>query len=676
MSARLCALLTSALLIALPAHAGQTHISTDGTLGGGAKTLPSVNGVVSIPANVGKTVGNNLFQSFSSFDLANPDVARFGGPAGIRNVIVRVTGGASSIDGTIDTATYMPGASFFLIDPNGVLFGPNASLSVGGSVHISTADYLAFPGGGRFDARNPGNTVFSSADPSAFGFLSGNPAGIQASGSSISLNDGTTFSLVGGNIVLDGAFIGDLFANHQVIVNLIAVASPGVVGLDGSTTNPVLGRISLVNGAGLQVPGGPLRIRADGLLIQNSAIFAIPSATAPVDKVVDIVARSVTLDGGVIEKDNVTNAINAGSILIQADTVDLQNGSFIATQSLPPVVPPAPGTVFQTGDIIIMAHSGITLSGGSQINASTQGPAGAGTVTLVAPVIVIIGSSVSGQSFSDGRGGDILLSGDQVTIQGGSVSSSAAATGSGGTVTVRAGMLTLNPGAAISSASSGTGEAGNIEIIVGNTLSSQGATISTSTASSAGGSIGIHGGFLIHFVNSSITTSVSGGTGNGGNIVIDPQFVVLQSSTISADAFGGNGGNISIVAGNLVMTPDSAITASSALGVSGTISTPPPDTNVGQRLVVLPAAYFDAATQLRAACAARGAGTASTLVGVGRGGMSVGPDSVLLARLGRTEVTQVSKDPPPPSAKRGDGVIQIAGLDHLELRVGQLVCDP
>jgi len=220
------------------------------------------------------------------------------------------------------------------------------------------------------------------------------------------------------------------------------------------------------------------------------------------------------------------------------------------------------------------------------------------------------------------------------------------------------------------------GDAGNIQIIVGITLSSRDATISTSTTSSAGGSIRIHGGFLIHFVNSSVTTSVSGGAGNGGNIVIDPQFVVLQSSRISADAFGGNGGNISIVAGNLVMTPDSAITASSTLGVNGTISAPPPDTNVGQRLVVLPAAYFDAATQLRAACAGRGAGDASTLAGIGRGGLPAGPDSILLAKVGRSEVTEVSKESPAQRAKRGDSGVQIAGLDRLELRVGRLVCDP
>ena len=678
MRLRLAALVALALLAAAPARAGQTSVKTDGSLGGGPKTLPSVNGVVSIPANLGRTVGNNLFQSFSTFNLASPDIARFGGSASIRNVIVRVTGGPSSIDGTIDTSYYMPGANFFFVNPDGVLFGPHASLNVGGSVHVSTADYIAFPGGGRFDARNPGNTVFSAADPSAFGFLSGNPAGITLSGTTLSLNNGTTLSLVGGNVVLDGATVGDAFAGDQVVVNLVAVASPGVVGLDGSTTNPVLGQVSLVNGTGVQVPGGLVQIRADSLLIQNSAVLAIAGATNSANTVIDIRAGHVVLDDGSIENDNEISTAKAGAIVIQADTVELQNLSSIATQSPPPTVPPPPGTQFQTGEITIVARNAITLAGGSQINASTVGPAGAGAIALTAPVIEIAGSIVSGQSFSAGMGGNILLSSEQITIQnGGAVTSSAFDGGGGGTIIVRANDLRLTSGSSITSASSGTGDAGNIQIIVGNTLLSRDATIATATTSSEGGSIAIHGGFLIHLVSSGVDTSVSGGAGNGGNIVMDPEFLVLQSSTISANAFGGNGGNISIVAGSLVITPDSAITASSALGVSGTISAPPPDATVGQRLVVLPAAYFEAAAQLRAACATRGvAGDASTLVAVGRGGMPAGPDSVLLATAPRSGIEKAPTGSAAQSVSHGETEIHIAGLGHLDLSSGRIVCDP
>jgi hypothetical protein len=178
-------------------------------------------------------------------------------------------------------------------------------------------------------------------------------------------------------------------------------------------------------------------------------------------------------------------------------------------------------------------------------------------------------------------------------------------------------------------------------------------------------------------MNSGVTTSVLGGTGNGGNIVIDPQFIVLNASTISANAVGGNGGNISILGGNLVMTPDSAITASSALGVSGTISTPPPDATVGQQLVILPANFFDVSAKLRVACAARGAAAdASTLVGVGRGGMPAGPDSALLAAVRHSKTSELPAGSSAVSAKLSGTEIQIAGLGRLELANGRLICEP
>ena len=54
-------------------------------------------------------------------------------------MISKVTGGArSDIDGTIRST--IPGADFYFINPPGILFGPNASLDLQGSFHVSTAD--------------------------------------------------------------------------------------------------------------------------------------------------------------------------------------------------------------------------------------------------------------------------------------------------------------------------------------------------------------------------------------------------------------------------------------------------------------------------------------------------------------------------------------------------------
>jgi len=55
-----------------------------------------------VTAGMGATRGNNLFHSFTQFDLKAGDVATFTGPANIQNILSRVTGGSpSSIDGTI-----------------------------------------------------------------------------------------------------------------------------------------------------------------------------------------------------------------------------------------------------------------------------------------------------------------------------------------------------------------------------------------------------------------------------------------------------------------------------------------------------------------------------------------------------------------------------------------------
>ena len=129
-------------------------------------------------------------------------------------------------------------------------------------------------------------------------------------------------------------------------------------------------------------------------------------------------------------------------------------------------------------------------------------------------------------------------------------------------------------------------------------------------------------------MDSQITTSVQSGAGGGGNIFIDPQFVILQNSQIIANAFGGPGGNIKIIAGQLIADPATAITASSALGIDGSVSIDAPDTDVSAGLAILPASFLDAASLLRAGCSGARAGM-SSLVEVGRGGLPPDPDGYL-----------------------------------------------
>jgi len=120
--------------LASPLHA---EVVFDGTLGPGG----SLSGNFDIPDSFGTQVGSNLFHSFSTFNINTGESATFTSSfTGVTdNVIGRVTGGSlSTIDGLL--ASTIPGAAIWLINPNGVVFGDNASLSVPGAFHVSTAD--------------------------------------------------------------------------------------------------------------------------------------------------------------------------------------------------------------------------------------------------------------------------------------------------------------------------------------------------------------------------------------------------------------------------------------------------------------------------------------------------------------------------------------------------------
>ena len=160
------ALVAAGSLAVVPRMSAAQNITVDGRFSP-AQTLRGPN--YAIDANLGKQVGGNLFHSFGQFGLATGESAAFKGPATISNVIGRVTGGnPSSIDGKIQSN--IAGANLYLINPSGIVFGPNATVNVSGSFHASTADYVKMSDGAKFQATNPDASTLSAAAPVAFGF--------------------------------------------------------------------------------------------------------------------------------------------------------------------------------------------------------------------------------------------------------------------------------------------------------------------------------------------------------------------------------------------------------------------------------------------------------------------------------------------------------------------------
>src|SRR5437879_521812 len=142
-------LYTPLILLCVSALAARADLRTDSTLGHPPLILGGPN--FTIGPSFGKEVGGNLFHSFSRFNVGKGQVATFTGPASIHNVIARVTGDQpTTIDGTLGCT--IPGADFYLLNPNGVMFGPDATLNVHGSFAVSSAGSLRLGAGGHFDA--------------------------------------------------------------------------------------------------------------------------------------------------------------------------------------------------------------------------------------------------------------------------------------------------------------------------------------------------------------------------------------------------------------------------------------------------------------------------------------------------------------------------------------------
>jgi large exoprotein involved in heme utilization and adhesion len=215
---------------------------------------------------------------------------------------------------------------------------------------------------------------------------------------------------------------------------------------------------------------------------------------------------------------------------------------------------------------------------------------------------------------------------------GGQVSSDTDAAGAGGDIRIQSQQVLLLGGGTISAKSSGIGNAGNIVIEASDTLESRNGFVTTEAKRSDGGNVTLNVGYLVKLVDSEVTSSVDGGPQTtGGNITIDPRYVVLKNSKIVANAFEGTGGNITIVADTFLADPLSLVDASSQMGVSGTVDIQSPINYISGLVSPLSSDFMSASALLRERCIARirEGGTYSSFVVGGRDGLPLEPGNLL-----------------------------------------------
>jgi filamentous hemagglutinin family protein len=532
----------------------QAEVVFDGTLGPKG-ALPGPHFL--IDSNFGQHVGSNLFHSFESFNLNAMESAIFTGPSSINHVISRVTGGQSSlIDGTL--VSMLPEANLYFLNPAGIMFGPNATLNLPGSLYISTADYLKLADGSRFYAHLAAETLLTIAPPSAFGFLDV-PSRITIEESLLILpnNDNlgrvlrgetiptTTLSLVGGDIVIkDGQII--TYGND---VQLVSVASQGEVPIDVLTLTdaafPTYGTLSIrdtnlwrsdlfrgnfgnVDGSGFG--GGALFIRAGQVRLNNAWIFA----------------------------DTWQNEAGRGITVHANEIITLQNGARITTQAYD-LYNPSDINLLLTGSAgpITLSAKNITLTEGSQINSNTLIAGHAGNITLLAQQeLAIKGHDQTGQVKSG-------------------ILSDTLGPNSGGEVIIAAGTLLMDEDARISAKTSNIGNAGSLSIAVDTLSISNGAQIDVSTGTrqqnlgtGKAGQLTIVAQDAVHIRGSSEgqTTGLISNVfsrGEGGSIKITaPQVTIEEGGSIQAlTIFQGKAGNVNLKVDNLQLLDGGIIQA-------------------------------------------------------------------------------------------------------------------
>lgn len=473
-------LLTACLLAIVSLHS-YAEVVTDGTLGAAQSLLgPDF----AVTADLGQQRGGNLFHSFSFFNIYTGESATFSGPATVTNIISRVTGGsASSIDGALNST--IPGANLFLINPSGVMFGENATLNISGSFHASTAGYLVLSDGGRFDAVTPGNSVLTSAPPSAFGFLD-NPAAITVQNSKLLLDSGKTLSVVGGDVSMDSAILYAPGGKVQVA----SVQSAGEVGVDVSSLDVSdygqLGTVDVshegdflsrfVPGVGVAGnihvtgdDGGTVVIRG-GQFVADSAIVFADGNTGDAGKVDIQVSGTLHAAHGTIITADQFGSGRAGEMIVAADRIILESGGRLQVDNY------GPGA---GGTLTVTAADSIEIEGRSSADlpfvgdqqsglyAASFGTGEGGDISVNTRGLAIgrEGKIELNSMSGAGDGGDLSLTADSIDLHdGGTIQLDTLGTGNAGTAMINTRALEITSGGSIATKSLGEGSAGNLNI--------------------------------------------------------------------------------------------------------------------------------------------------------------------------------------------------------------------
>lgn len=491
--------------INLPAY---SQVISDGTTN---TTINSINNHFTIIDGTEK--GNNLFHSFSNFSLPTGGSASFNlvNTPNITTIFSRVTGGnVSNIDGLIQTLNGNHPVSLFLMNPNGIIFGENAKLNISGSFYGTTANSIKFSDGSEFSAVNASQAPLLTMSVPVGLQMGSNSGAIQVQGQGndsivptgnwgILASPGKTIALVGGDVTFTGGVITSFAGRVEV-----GAVDRGIVNLIPTPIDWRLGYAQVENFRDIQ-------------LTERSSLWN-PDPVGNPFAGIQVVGRDITLDKSQIAVATVGTR-QGGNITVSAERSLVLGGvnpdaqvpsSWIISQVAPGATGNGGGVKIQAGDLTLRDGAAIeTLSFGAgtagQVEVVADTITASGVVPLQSPLFISgnTNSRIASQIYGTGNGGDVsLIVGKLILADGGAITTS------------------VFPGA--------TGQGGNIWVNVADEVVAKGVN-------------------PLGFLASGITSTTLG-TGNGGNIRVSSDKLRLV-----------DGGTISTITSRLAGIPDMGI---------------------------------------------------------------------------------------------------------------------
>ncbi|HBL14689.1 MAG TPA: filamentous hemagglutinin [Cyanobacteria bacterium UBA11162] len=624
--------------------------------------------------------GSNLFHSFSKFNVDANTRVLFQDP-GVENIISRVTGTTRShIRGTLGVRG--GDANLFLINPNGIIFGPKAQLDVEGSFVASTASSLVFADGHQFSATNPeAPPLLTISVPIGLQFGE-TTASIQVQNSNLEVLSGKTLALVGGNVELMG---GELKAPAGQI-ELGGVGANSFVSLGNDLRlgyeqvenfqDILLSRRASINtngdkGGAIQLQGRRIEI-TDKSQVGGLTFGSEKGETLSIygSESVEVSNRSSVFTGN-----DALSSGDAGDIVIKTRRLVVNDGAFIRATT---------DGSGNGGNLTIEAGESVEINGEgrlTQLSTQTFGSGRGGTLEIKTPRLIIRdGGQISASTtFSVGNGGTVIINASEVEVSGTggmgnnefpsglfAQSKDQGTTGDGGNLRINTEHLVIRDRATVSVAAidGSLGQAGTLDITASSIVLDNKGELRATTESGNGGDINLEDVDVL-FLNRNSQISATAGTamapGDGGNITIDAGSIVAirnQNSDITANAFGGRGGRITITTQNLIgiapltreelqmrlgtddpakldpqKLPSNDITAISQTNpqLSGQVTIQTPEVDPSRGLIDLPGEPVDSTRLIAQGCSSGGtvAGSPNRFVVTGRGGLPTRPDDLL-----------------------------------------------